>query len=513
MPREFKWGMALAALAAVGVATVLTFSARHESRRGGGLRPRGKTAVLWVDGGTGSCSRSSAPATYEAATSCRSLGAAYDACQDGDTILVKDGTYGQQRFASRSTRGWRKGCIFKPETDLGATIQKETPTAGASVEINSAAWITLEDFKLNGLQHSCAREGACAFGYGVISESSRAPSAHIAIIGDTIDRGVQLGGGSMISLYKARDWRIEGNIFGPACCGYAANNSPAAITIGKPQKGTNSCASESCSVDILENIFHYATLRNAADWPSSFGAAPEPSCKDAARCHVDSIHIGGLIGGDIEYNQFLGADCTGIYLESAGFSGNDNRNINLIGNTWTHFSDHCDGGIYLKCSGRANGCGGTFNVGFNSGNDVMILGTGWTGAEPGTVVNIYGNYTYLFMANRSGNNAGCMAGARRNVTINYAYNAWLGRYGGGGNTPGPCAESDSTNVTTPSWVNPAGAPHVGLDMRLASKEGRAIDFVPCASLTIGGGCPVGTDAFGDVWPRVKANAGADQAGA
>ena len=117
------------------------------------------------------------------------------------------------------------------------------------------------------------------------------------------------------------------------------------------------------------------------------------------------------------------------------------------------------------------------------------------------------------MANSSGNNAGCMAGTTGNVTINYRYNAWRGQFGAGGNTPGPCNATDSTAVTSPAWVNPAGAPRSGLDMHLSSKTGRAIDFVPCASLTIGTRCPTGRDVFGNKWPRRKANAGADQTGA
>ena len=420
--------------------------------------------------------------------------------------------YGQQSFSPRVTTGWTRGCTFEPAEPLGVTIQKQTTDAGPTVYFGSASWITLRGFRLNGLQRQCGHEGRCPYGYSVISESSGTPSSHISILDNEIDEGMQLGGGSMIMLFKAQHWKISGNVLGPSCCGYAADSSPAGITIGKPTSGPNSCTTEACNVDIDHNVFQYTALRLAIDWPTArWHSSPEPSCRDATRCHVDSIHIGGLRGGSVDYNQFLGDECTGIYLESGGFNGNDNRDVDVIGNTWTHFSDHCDGALYLKCTGAANGCGGTFNIGFNSGNDEMILGTGWAGAEKGTIVNIYGNYTYLFMADASGNNAGCMTGTTGQVTVAYQYNAWLGSMGGGGNTPGPCGATDSTNVRTPGWVNPAGAPGVGLDMQLRSKSGRAIGFVPCASLTIGAGCPIGTDAFGHEWPQGRANAGADQA--
>ncbi len=121
-------------------------------------------------------------------------------------------------------------------------------------------------------------------------------------------------------------------------------------------------------------------------------------------------------------------------------------------------------------------------------------------------MNIYGNYTYLMMANSSGNNAGCYSGTHGNVTIEYQYNVWRGSFGGGGNTPGPCDPTD-TVATTPGWVSAVGAPAGGLDMHKTGPAGVADNFVPCALVTIGS-CPA-TDYDGDVFGSL-ADAGADQ---
>jgi chitodextrinase len=476
------------------------------------------TANLWVSStGSSSCTRSAAPVSYSSGgpSDCSSFDAAYLAAAQGDLVLVKDGSYGAQAFTSKTTTGWTQPVAFEPEDALGATIETQSSSA-ATISIGGQSWITIDGFNINGYQRQCPADQqsvypGCGNSYEVVGDSTAGTDSHITFENNDIDVGKLNGGGSMFFLFKPQNWQITGNTFGPSCCGADSVDSPVAITIGKPSNGTNDCSHEGCNVEIDHNLLQYADLRHASDWPSSgWGTVPEPSCTDTTHCHLDGIHIGGLIGGQIDFNQFLGDDCEGVYMEGGGYQGNDNRDIDIIGNTWTAFSDHCNGGVYVKCSGTST-CGGTWNIGFNSGNDVMTLGTGWAGAETGTVVNIYGNYTYLNMVNASGNNAGCMAGTIGNVTVNYQYNVWRGPFGSGGNTTGPCDSTD-TDATTPGWVDASGAPNTGLDVHLAGASGTAIDYVPCASLTIGS-CPTGIDVFGNAWPSGAANAGADQTGA
>ena len=54
-------------------------------------------ANLWVDRDGGSCRRS-APHWYVDGRACGGLHAAYGAAADGDTILVRAGTYGRQVY-------------------------------------------------------------------------------------------------------------------------------------------------------------------------------------------------------------------------------------------------------------------------------------------------------------------------------------------------------------------------------------------------------------------------------
>jgi hypothetical protein len=461
--------------------------------------PPATMANIWVDTNGGTCVHSVAAVPYVDAAACGSLNAAYQIALPGDLVLVRDGVYGGQTLVTRSTSGWGAPVTFRAEHAQGATI--ETTVSGASVNIGGASWITIDGFAINGLQTNCG----CG-GYRAVGDSTAGTDSHITISDNLIDVGKLNGGGSIIGLYKPQNWTITHNTFGPACCGADAPASPVAITIGKPSAGTNDCAHLACNVVIDHNVFQYSDLRHAQDWPSSgWGPVPEGSCTNSTLCHLDGIHIGGLHGGKIDFNQFLGNDCEGIYIEGGGYNGNDDTNIDIVGNSYTAFNDHCNGGIYVKCNGLGT-CGGTWNLGFNEGNDLMTLGTGWTGAEPGTVVNIYGNYTYLNMVGTTGNNVGCMAGTAGNVTVNYQYNVWRGLRGGGGNTPGPCSSTD-TVATTPGWVNAGASPSVGLDMHKTGSPGVADNYVPCALLTIGT-CPT-SDTDGDSFQPLS-DAGADQ---
>src|SRR5688572_1381945 len=57
-------------------------------------------ANLWVDTNGGSCTRLASPGEYVDARACASADAAYGAASKGDTILVREGTYGRQVIRS-----------------------------------------------------------------------------------------------------------------------------------------------------------------------------------------------------------------------------------------------------------------------------------------------------------------------------------------------------------------------------------------------------------------------------
>lgn len=383
-----------------------------------------------------------------------------------------------------STPGWMAGnaASFFDGTTTGTAV---TPTPAIKFT-GSASWLKFENLTIKTCAVGCtvAQTGVfdCTCG-----------TSNITFDGNQFNVGTVNEGGALIWGYKPQNWTIINNTFGPTCCGLGTNQSPVGISFGKPSTGTNDCAHEACGLKVNNNLFQYADLRKSTDWPTSgWGSAPTTGCTNFTTCHLDGVHVFGCIGCEFNYNQFLGTDCEGIYIEGGGGQGNDNRDIDIIGNAATAFSDHCNGHIYIKCS--VTNCGGTYNIGFNEGPDLLNISTGatnWAGAEPGTIFNIYGNYSPLEIAT-NGNNAGCLAGTTGNATVNYRYNAWRS-YGAGGNTPGPCDVTDTTG-NTPAWVNSSGSPTVGLDMHKTGSLGVADNFVPCASLSIAT-CPT-LDLFG-----------------
>jgi hypothetical protein len=89
---------------------------------GGGitiLAPQGDsdpgTANIWV-GAAGTCADNASLVEYDPATSCGTLDAANDTCDNGDTVRVKDGsTYSDQTISGSNSR--TSDCLLKPEID------------------------------------------------------------------------------------------------------------------------------------------------------------------------------------------------------------------------------------------------------------------------------------------------------------------------------------------------------------------------------------------------------------
>ena len=68
----------------------------------------GDLANLWVDPNGGSCTRLASPGAYVDAQACGSADTAYAAAANGDTILVREGTYGRQVI-----RGGTKSVVIR----------------------------------------------------------------------------------------------------------------------------------------------------------------------------------------------------------------------------------------------------------------------------------------------------------------------------------------------------------------------------------------------------------------
>lgn len=458
------------------------------------------TANLWVDGGTGLCSRSATPVAYDASTACGTFNAAYQAASQGDLVLVRDGTYGAQSFSTKATSGWTQPVTFEAANPLGATIQL-TGTSGTTLDLGAADWIEIKGFDI--LSSSTGISGAAI----TASSSTTDTSTNVTIADNDINVG-HVDGGPSISLYAEQSWTITGNTIGPevpASISCSPNcGSPEGIRIGKPTMAAPSCGAaptEACDITISNNLIQYA-VRDCSLWPSSgYGSCPGATCANANGCHMDGIHIWGIDGATIEDNRLYGVECQGIFIEPTNNSLN--TNVTIVGNAISSLAGGCsDKAIYINATSQI---AGTWNIGFNSAPGLLDLGDGFGGDQPGTVFNLYGNYMHLYLSDANGNAIPCTTAPNANTTINFEFNSWSNGQA--------CSGTDSANTSTPAWVDASPAPAMGLDMRLASTSGTAFEFVPCALLTVGSGCPAGSDGFGNRWPTVTANAGADQTGA
>src|SRR5262249_20840578 len=103
------------------------------------------TANLWVDVTGGSCVRSSTAAPYSDASAC-SWQQANSACQGGDTVIVRGGSYGD--VVIRGSNGRTSPCTFKVASGESVTVgslelgiwQSCTPGASSTTTTN---WITI----------------------------------------------------------------------------------------------------------------------------------------------------------------------------------------------------------------------------------------------------------------------------------------------------------------------------------------------------------------------------------
>lgn len=93
-------------------------------------------ANLWVDTNGGTCSRQSTPGAYVNAAACANLNAAWQAASNGDSILIKAGTYPTQAtIAARSGQG-SPAVIIDEAPGESVTVQE--------MDLNGADWLTLK---------------------------------------------------------------------------------------------------------------------------------------------------------------------------------------------------------------------------------------------------------------------------------------------------------------------------------------------------------------------------------
>ncbi len=300
-------------------------------------------ANVWIDTTTANntCVYSTTAVAYDDTKACSSFAAAYAFSAAGGTAIVKCGSYDNQAFASGSSH--TAMTVFRSENPLCATVQSSSAT-DTFVFGNGSKYITLQDFTINNGPDGYPISDTSSIGTNINTD-------HISILDNYINVGVK-GNGLLMSLHASQNWLIDGNTFGPTCCGATAGPSLEGIRVGKPNNATPAtCANEACGITITNNLFQFLN-RASSTWPSSgWGSVPDVSCP---LCHNDGIHIFGAQDVQINYNRFYGDECQAIFFESSGNS--ITSDVDIIGNAISEIVNQCNGGISINFVGQRTRC-------------------------------------------------------------------------------------------------------------------------------------------------------------
>src|SRR5688500_6966322 len=115
----------------------------------------GDLANLWVDANGGSCTRLATPGAYVDAQACVSADAAYGAASNGDTILVREGTYGRQVIRSGTKAATiRNGTGATPVCGTTRVDASNLTLSGIDVERNDDPGAYVATLEVNGANNT-----------------------------------------------------------------------------------------------------------------------------------------------------------------------------------------------------------------------------------------------------------------------------------------------------------------------------------------------------------------------
>jgi hypothetical protein len=302
---------ALAALPLLWLSNATGASPTRSERPGASPAPAG-TANLWVDTSGGRCARQSIARGYVDADACGSLHAAYGAAQAGDTINVRDGTYGSDTMAAldkevtvRAAGPGRPSFGVSDFAGSGVTIK------GLKFEFRGGTtpdddWVCLGpppagrglngELFMNGIVNPCARN--ITFD-NVEIDGLRNPGTP----GNCAREGIKFGG--------------DGFTF--------KNGSVHGIY---DRKGADL---DSRNITIENTTFYDIRVRNVC--------SPD--------VHNECIYISRAEGAVFRNDRFINCPTMGLF-----FSGNpdtDSDNVTLEGNVFTHTIDSSDNWHAAPC--------------------------------------------------------------------------------------------------------------------------------------------------------------------
>ena len=96
----------------------------------------GTVANLWVDTNGGTCTRQGTAGAYSDAGACANLNSAWQAASNGDTILIKAGTYGTQATIAARSGQASPAVTMDAAPGEGVTIKE--------MDLDGSAWLTIK---------------------------------------------------------------------------------------------------------------------------------------------------------------------------------------------------------------------------------------------------------------------------------------------------------------------------------------------------------------------------------
>jgi hypothetical protein len=477
----------LAAAAATGAAAAAIVVGAHYVSVGASAEVA-VTANLWVDTDGGTCVDNATAVVYEDATACAGLDAANDACDNGDTVLVKGGTYRGQTITGGNGRG--AACTIQ-------VAEGETATLDGSLQFSGAEWVTVD-----------GGGGGNGVGARLVTATMGADDNHkvpgnqfqMGIFSSSFQivvEGADFGGWSIL---ESNFSTMRNNDVGP-CDSYDAQDPDggglAFCSNGHIDNCTDSPQCPKSNTDILieGNYFH-----DFGCSPSFFNGEGSDDCH--WECMFVSYAMNVIVRGNTFVNCANGGNIFHTFSNGGGsFTGTHGFvNYTVENNVFTQSCSNSS----PPCGGRLDNATGFGHCSIYGGDDftnVQIRFNTFLGGSGFDMDNActMGSPGVTFTGNiRNGSSAACGTVWPVRPTFQYElYYRYGGTCAGTGNTTSGIA-SDLTGVVA-SDSNTSPDPHLLAGVTLAS------DYVP-----VGAGCAP-TDVDGDSRPQgVACDAGADE---
>lgn len=478
---------ALLAAAAVVAAGTAVYQAAASGPGGGAVQ----TAHLWVDTNGGTCSRNAIPQEYDDAGACGSLDAANDVCQNGETVLVKGGTYGAQTVSGGNDR--TSPCLI-------AIAEGETATLDGGLNFSGALQVSVDGGgSRNGVN---ARLVTAAMGDDdnpLVPNNQFPANANSGSRNVTLD-GADFGGWSMVD---SQNVIYRNNDIGP-CDSYDAQD-PGARGLAYCDNGSI----EYCEVAEIGCAGYNQGHLIEGNLVHDFGCSPSfYNGQGSDDCHWECMYVSYAKALTIRGNTFVNCSNGGNIFHTFSDGGGSFdadfgfENYTMESNVFTRSCSNSS----TPCGGRLDNASGFGHCNIYPGNDftnVKIRFNTFLGGSGFDMDNActMGSPGVTFTGNiRNGSTVAC--GTIWPVDPTFEYEIYY-KYGG------TCAGTGNTNLGI-GWDLSAvvvsdsdTAPNAHLAGVAGSTD--ADDYVPTAA-----GCAP-SDLDGDARPQDAAcDAGADE---